>query len=149
MLDLNHPMTQYIFAAARLDDAILECAKSMTRVSTQKRQELLQDCLTRLERMRWLNEDHFKASPFVFAAIEEMQNAVQAVADVDVEEAAAANAAALDVCPVCGTPLMQVKLDYMPRPEDRLSVYCSPCLSVIFPARQKLDSSEGFSIWLI
>lgn len=51
MLDLNHPMTQYIFAAARLNNAILECAKSMTLVSTPNRQELLSECLTRLERM--------------------------------------------------------------------------------------------------
>ena len=149
MLDLNHPMTPHIFAAARLNDAILECAKSMTRLSTPKRQELLQESLTRLERMRCLNTDHFEASPFVFAAIDELEHAVQALANVDVEEAAAASAAALEICPVCGTPLTQVKLDYMPRPEDRLSVYCSPCLSVIFPARQKLDSSEGFGTWAI
>ncbi len=149
MLDLDHPMTPYIFAAARLDDAILECAKSMTLVSTPTRQELLSECLRRLDKIHWLNEDHFAASPFVFAAIEEMKTPVQALATVEVNEAAAASAAALEVCPVCGTPLTQVRSDFMPRPEDRLSGYCSPCLSVISPARQKLDSSEGFGTWAI
>ena len=37
----------------------------------------------------------------------------------------------------------------MPEPEQRWSVYCGSCLKEISPARQKLDSSEGFATWLI
>jgi len=149
MLDLNHPMTQHRFTAAAMDDAIAKRAKSMTLAPTIKRQVLLQECHIRLEEMRQLNVNHFKAAPFIASAIDELENGVQRLANFDVDGASATQAETAGLCPVCKTPLTRVKLDYMSSPEERLSVYCGLCLSIISSARQKLDSSDGFGTWAI
>ena len=141
MLDLDNPMTQHRFSAAALDDMILERAKLMTMASTEERHILLQDCQIRLERMRQLNAKHFKASPFVSAAIDELETAIQTLAGFDVCASSAAQAEAMGICPVCGTELTRIK--------TYLSIFCSPCLETISSARRKLESGEGFGTWAI
>lgn len=142
-------MTQHRFTAAALDDVILRRAKSITLAPTIERQVLLQECHIRLEEMRQLNVKHFKATPFIASAIDELESGVQWLANFDVDGASATQAEAAGLCPVCETPLTRVKLDYMSSPKERLSVYCGPCLSIIASARQKLDSWDGFGTWAI
>jgi len=141
MLDLDNPMTRHRFSAAAIDDVILERAKLMTMASTEERHILLQDCQIRLERMRQLNAEHFKASPFVSAAIDELETAIRTLASVDVCVSSATQAQALGMCPVCGTALTRIK--------TYVSIFCSPCLETISSARRKLDSGEGFGTWAI
>jgi len=44
MLDLNHPQTEHIFAAALLEDAVLECARRIVSAQPFERPELLALC---------------------------------------------------------------------------------------------------------
>ncbi len=70
MLELEPPESQHIFAAAALEDAILECACKMTVATSVRRRELQLECEQITGRMRPLNSEHFESSPFISDAIE-------------------------------------------------------------------------------
>jgi len=148
MLDLDHPMTTHVFAASGLVDYLIRHTKYMTLVSTEERQRILPSCQEALERLRQLNAKHFGASAFTSDAIEELRGALHELAGL-VTNPVAGNAYAIKLCPACETPLTRVHLAYMPKPEQRWTVYCSPCLNVLMPAREKLDSVLGFGICFI
>ncbi len=80
MLDLNHPQTEHIFAAARLEDAVLDAAKRIISAQPSERQELLARCEPSLGRMRVLNSEHFGASPSIASAIDELHGALRVLA---------------------------------------------------------------------
>ncbi len=81
MLDLKHPQTQHIFAAARLEDAVLEAAKGILAADPSERERLLKQCEQRLDGMRTLNAEHFRNSPSIASAIDELQAALRILAE--------------------------------------------------------------------
>jgi len=80
MLDLNHPQSKYIFAAARLEDAIRDGANHIMAAQPSERGELLAACEQHLASMRTLNADHFRSSPSIALIIDELQVALRALA---------------------------------------------------------------------
>ncbi len=148
MLDLNHPMTKHRFAAAAVGDRLLGLAKYMTLTSTEQRYELWAQCQEPLDRLRRLNDAHFGASEFIAAAIGELARALDNLAQMSTNPPTG-TAYAIVSCPACGSHLVHHHAAYMPEPEQRWSVYCSPCLDGIGPARQKLDWMDGFGTWAI
>ena len=80
MLDLNHPQTEHIFAAARLEDSILECAKRIISAHPTERSELLALCDQSIDAMRTLNSERFGSSASIAAAIDELQVAMRSLA---------------------------------------------------------------------
>ncbi len=148
MLDLAHPMTQHRFAAARVDGRLLTLAKLVPIALTQERERLLGISKEPLENLRQLNRDHFGASVFIFEAIAELERALTNLADMKTTPIEG-NAYAIATCPACGATLAHVHSVYMPKPEQRWSVYCSSCLDGISPARRKLEWVDGFGTWAI
>ena len=80
MLDLNHPQTEHIFAAARLEDAVLECAKRIVAAQTSERPELLALCEQSINAMRTLNSERFGSSVSIASAVDELQAAMRSFA---------------------------------------------------------------------
>src|SRR5437764_11593784 len=80
MLDLNHPQTEHIFSAARLQDAVLECAKRIVSVQASGRSELLTSCARSIDAMRTLNSEHFDSSASIASAIDELSAAMHSLA---------------------------------------------------------------------
>ncbi len=148
MLDLDHPMTQHRFAAARIDDRLLTLAKLMTLTSTEERQRLLGVCDKPVRSLRLLNEEHFGASSFIAEAITEIERALDGLAALKTNPLDG-TAYATITCPICGTSLTRHHAPFMPQPERRWSIYCNACLKAISPARQKLDGPDGFGTWAI
>ena len=79
MLDLNHPQTEHIFAAARLEDAVLDGAKRIITSQPSEREELLGWCEQKLDMMRTLNAEHFRSSPSIASTIDELHSALRAL----------------------------------------------------------------------
>ena len=80
MLDLSHPQTEHIFAAARLEDAVLDCAKRIVSSHPSERPELLDLCEQSIDAMRILNSERFGGSPSIASAIDGLQNAMCSLA---------------------------------------------------------------------
>jgi hypothetical protein len=80
MLDLNHPQTEHIFAAARLEDAVLECAKRIVSAQPSERPELLALCDQSIDAMRALNSERLGSSASIASAIDELQAAMRSLA---------------------------------------------------------------------
>lgn len=81
MLDLDHPQSEHIFAAAALEDAILTAAGRMVCAPAPERSKLLASCEEQFGAMRLLNADHFGASPFIASAIDDLQAAMRLLAE--------------------------------------------------------------------
>jgi hypothetical protein len=62
MLDLNHPQTEHIFAAARLEDTVRDYARRIISAPSSQRPKLLASCEQSIEAMRTLNVERFSES---------------------------------------------------------------------------------------
>ncbi len=80
MLDLDHLQTAHIFTASRLQDAILALSKRMISAPASDRYILSGESEEPLNEMRKLNLEHFGGSQFIFAAIDDLQAALQRLA---------------------------------------------------------------------
>ncbi len=80
MLDLNHPQTEHIFAAARLQDAVMDGAKRIIAAQPSERQELLALCEQSIDSMRTLHSEHFRSSGSLATVIDELHAALRALA---------------------------------------------------------------------
>jgi hypothetical protein len=139
MLDLNHPMTEHIFAASRHDDAILSIAKRMTLVPTEERDALLCRSREHFASLRKLNQEHFEHSDFIASAIDELESGCEKIASlVSTED----HTDGCGSCPVCSTVITNLK-DY----QDM--TYCGKCLGLISAQRAALDSLKGFGLFAI
>jgi hypothetical protein len=140
MLDLNHPHSEHIFAAGRLEDGVLERAKQMTLLPSTRRRELQIECQELLEKMRELNRDHFKDSASISDAISELERSVVSLAELQNRGILEDKSEGNGCCSACGTQLTNfVFISSMPR-----EVYCGRCLHIIMPALEKLRSANGF-----
>ena len=81
MLDLNHPQTEHIFAASRLEDAVLEIANRMVSAHPSERQALLASCEQQFSAVRLLNSERFGSSTSIASAIDYLQSAMRDLAE--------------------------------------------------------------------
>ncbi len=148
MLDLDHPMTDHIFAASRAEDRLSVLCKLMTLASAQERQRLFAECQEPLNSLRRLNAARFGASDFIADAVTELEDWLGSLAALETTPREG-TAYAIVSCPVCGGLLTRLHHAFMPQPERRWSVYCNHCLGPSSPAWHKLESSQGFGTWAI
>ena len=80
MLDLNHPQSKYVFAAARLEDAIRDRANRIILARPSERSAVLDECKEYLASMRRLAAEHFLHKPSLTLIIDELQDALKALA---------------------------------------------------------------------
>lgn len=156
MLDLDHPMTKHIFAAARAHDAVLFAAKKMTIAGQQDRLSLKDSCQAPLAQLRQLAKEHFSDRPSILLAIDEFERAVAELASLPCVPAY--EALAHEDCPACGSALLRRnEYGYPPTPwgvrrvfqlllrgpKGKPEIYCSGCLNMIMPALAALSSCRG------
>jgi hypothetical protein len=140
MLDLDHPQSEHIFTASRLEDAVLARAKTMTLSPSSRRLELLAECEQLLADLHILNQKHFGASDFIATTIDDLRRRLREVAELRDGHITADRAIGEGDCASCGTKLTNfVFMPSLPR-----EIYCSRCLDIIMPALQRLRSFEGF-----
>ena len=65
MLDLDHPMTKHVFAAARAEDTILQNAKRVTVSVRRDRLRVRDGCAPAFAELRRLARDHFADRPAI------------------------------------------------------------------------------------
>ena len=142
MLDLDHPHTEHIFAAARLEDGLLKRAQRMTLLPTFERESLLLECFDVLDAMRRLNHDHFDASPFLDGSINEAERALKAITYLGGANVVAGRSDGEGTCAVCGTKLTKFK----PWADaSEWIICCDHCIAPFSTAREKLESLRGFA----
>lgn len=141
MLDLDHPMSQHIFAAARVEDTILDAAKMMTMAARQDRVRLQDGCAPALEALRQLARDQFADRPAIPLAIDSLERAIIRLASLPgvPEQGPPAGYK----CPACGAAALRLAYDGSPDAVNPTHVYCSPCLNIIMPSLSELRSWEG------
>ncbi len=83
MLNLNNPQSKHIFAAARLEDAVLEYAKRIVAAQPSERLALLALCEQSIDAMRSLNSERFGNSAFTASAIDEFRDAILSLSSSD------------------------------------------------------------------
>lgn len=80
MLDLNHPQTEHVFAAARLEDAVREYARRIISAPPSERPKLLALSEQSIDAMRTLNLERFDSSAFIISAVGDLQSAMRSLA---------------------------------------------------------------------
>lgn len=81
MLDLNHPRTEYVFAASRLEDAVRDVAERIIAAQPSERPKLLAEAERSIDAMRSLNLERFGGTASIASAIDNLQIAIRALAD--------------------------------------------------------------------
>ncbi|WP_020467924.1 hypothetical protein [Zavarzinella formosa] len=142
MLRLDHPMTPHIFRASGLMDGVMVRGQNMSVSPSAVRAELLAECLPLFTEMRevawmWFADE----VPFILAAVDEYEAAIRALAGLHGGQITEDRRDGKGACPVCGTPITYYRKWKI--------VLCGECDKPFMAAHSKLDSSEGFSTWLI
>jgi hypothetical protein len=109
MLNLDHPHSKHVFAAARLEDAVLDLAKLMTLVPSTRRRELLEECQQTLGKMRTLNSEHFESSVFISAAISELDESLAQMAELKNGSIIEDRSAGEGCCAACGAKITECR----------------------------------------
>lgn len=134
MMNLNHPRTPHVFAASRQLDLILDYAKRITGSDRNGRQFMAHVVAPCFAALRWLNKTEFGDLPEIASAIDELQLAVQTLADKPaVESVLKQNKTS---CEICNHSLTKPN-EYDPIP------YCSECLNIIDAPLTACDAGFG------
>jgi hypothetical protein len=143
MLDLSHPMSRHIFAAARAEDAVLITARAMTVASRWERLRLREGCAPAFEELRRLSRDHFADRRAIPPAIDGLERALSQLAMLRVPDD---GPLAEYKCPACGADLERRGKYGFPAQRNPTDIYCGECLKTIMPSLQILRSlKEGFA----
>lgn len=143
MLDLDHPMSQHIFAAARAESAILVAARYMTVAARGERIRLRDGCAPAFTELRRLSHDHFADRRRISSAIDHLEQALAELAGLP--GVPDDGPSAKYKCPACDADLERRGTYGFPAPDNPTDIYCSPCLKIIMPPLSTLRSiRDGF-----
>jgi hypothetical protein len=146
MLDLDHPLTPHVFAAARQLDLIGDYCKRITYADSKERLSLLEIIRPCFVALRWLNAQRFEGSPKIASGIDLLERQAEELARLVGGDVKWAGGELPAKCPVCGQPLTLHGI-YEPWPGLKVPKerWCSPCLELVIPALMRIGSSEeGF-----
>ena len=148
MLDLSHPMTEHVFRASRLMDAVMVRGRKMSVSPSAIRAQLLAECLPLLDEMRDVARTRFaQRGAFILATVNEYEAAIRTLAELGGDR----SSEDLDCeCPACRTPITRFRLNPdSTQCEGHWIIHCQECSKPFMVAHEKLDSSEGFGTWVI
>ena len=146
MLDLNHPMTQHIFEASAIKDALMRRAQQMSVLPSAKRLPLLEQCHYGLDELRRLNRAHFANSTFIAQTINETETALNNIAHAGAGNIVADSSHGEGNCPVCGIPITVGEAGEAGEAGEHSSkvICCGRCVEPFMKAKSKLESPKGF-----
>lgn len=145
MLNLDHPMSEHIFAAARAEGVILRAAREMTVATREERGRLAKKCAWVLDELRRLSREHFADRPAIPPAIDALERSLSELATMPgvPEQGPLADF----TCPACGAAIRRRGRFWFSARKSRSEIYCSKCLELIMPSLEILRScEEGFGI---
>jgi hypothetical protein len=138
MLDLDHPQSAHVFAAARQEDLILDCCKVMTLSDANGRRRTLEIIRPAFAALRWLNRERFGNSEQIGAGIDQLEREAESLAALPVTGTRDRWTATFRQCPACGSE-PNAPTQYDPRR------YCSKCLDLVMAGLSRIRSLEtGF-----
>ena len=144
MLDLDHPQTPHIFAAAKQLDLILQYSKLATLGSGKHRFDFYQVVEPSLNALRWLNKNRFDACVELATAIDNLETELHALASAEIPESTK-HPVDLKNCPKCNAVITESGT-YNPI-GTKISVpaerYCSDCLSPMIDRISDCDRLFG------
>jgi hypothetical protein len=144
MLDLSHPMSRHIFAAARAESAVLIAARVMTVFPRRERIRLRDSCASAFEELRRLGRDHFADRRAIPPAIDDLERALSELARLP--GGPDDGPSAEYECPACGADLERRGKYGFPAPRNPTDIYCGRCLEIIIPPLLTLRSlKDGFA----
>ena len=138
MLDLHHPQTPHVFAAARQEDLILDYCKRITLSDAAGRRFMLEVMRPAFVALRWLNQERFGNSPEITSGIDQLEHEVHVLVNLPASGTRDRWSAMFVRCPACGSE---------PRSPDEYDPvrYCSECLNMVMPGLERVRSWEtGF-----
>lgn len=133
MLNINHPMSQHIFAASRSLDRVLLVAIKMTVATRQERMRLRNVCVPVFIELRQLGQEHFANCTTIPVTIDVLERSLAELTELPGVPKDGPSAELN--CPACGSTLMRV--------EHPKGLCCSPCLQIINPPLWALSSWDG------
>lgn len=141
MLDLNHPHSKHVFAAAGAEGAVLTAAKRMSAAARNERVRLRDACAPAFAELRRLAHDEFADCPAILPAIDALEQAVAELAALPnvPEEGTPAEYE----CPSCGARLERLGKSGFPAPLHPTDIYCMRCTDIIMPSLSVLRSCEN------
>lgn len=149
MLNLDHPMTQYVFQASGLMDGVMVRGQRMSVAPSAVRAELLAECLPLFAEMRELARAQFsKRATYILAAVDEYEAAIRALAGLGGGQIVEDRRDGEGGCPACGTPISKSPAYTDSQgSKTRWIIRCGECNNPFMAAYDKLDSTEGFATW--
>jgi hypothetical protein len=146
MLDLDHPQSAHVFAAAKQLDMVRDAARRMTREDARRRIQLLEIVRPCFAALRWLQAQHFADQPALATMVDELAREVEKLAHLaDGADEAAAGDGPRARCPACGARLTDgtVYLRFFRRPTAEW--WCCRCLAGVWAALDRVELvEEGF-----
>jgi hypothetical protein len=137
MLDLDHPMTQFVFQASGLMDSVMKRGQRMSVSPSDVRRTLRDECLPHFAAMKELAQTRFsEEAPFILAAVDEYEAAIRDLADLGGGAITEDRRSGKGPCPVCGGKITHLKAYGI--------VCCGTCDGPMMRAYEKLDAPEGF-----
>ncbi len=146
MLDLSHPETPHVFAAARQLDLILEYLKKISYSDSQGRllmMEIIRPCFVAL---RWLNTNRFGQSPKIAANIDTLEEQAERLSQLGGGRLVQTGPEPPIHCPVCGKSVTTAQRGWRGLLKVGLKErYCLDCLGPSLRAYSAVCSiDEGF-----
>jgi hypothetical protein len=147
LLDLSHPKTPHVFAAARQLDLILEYVKKISYSESRDRLGMIQIIRPCFVALRWLNTNQFGNSPVIAESIDALEEQADRLAHSGDGGLVQIVTKSLTRCPVCDTPLTTSRPGCLGLfLEARKEMYCSNCLGPTMKAYTLVCSiEEGFA----
>ena len=146
MLDGNHPMAPYISQAGALIGRVMRSGQTMSVSPSKVRQTIFQECLPLLVELRELALAKFSTSiEYLLASIEEFELGLRKLVYLGDGHIIEDRRDGEGNCPYCGTRITKFK----PTPdfsgfEHHFIIYCQRCTELFMPAKEKLESFDGF-----
>src|SRR4051812_13473369 len=100
MLDLDHPRTPHVFAAAKQEDLILDYCKLITLSDPASRRFMVEVARPAFAALRWLAATRFADEPHILDGIAALERQVERLAELPLRDPDH-RAGPASRCPVC------------------------------------------------
>lgn len=149
MLDLDHPETPYRFAALHQIELIHRFAVCITLGTGATRRQYYGIVEPAFVALRWLNEERFGNNAKILTSLNELDLAIQQLADAQHDDLSIEDQ---QNCPVCSAPVTEIGAirpvgTSLTVPQSR---HCENCFEPITNLLDKLTSAtDGFGLEMI
>ena len=140
MLDIDHPMTPYIFDASVMLGRVSETGQRMSTAPASDRPALLAESLQVFAELRQLNTDHFENAEFIRLGLDACEAGMRLLAALGKPVLSNQRPWIEKPCPHCGC---ETETRSRAPLEGNLTL-CPYCVQLYMPALECLELLDGF-----